>query len=74
MIFQQKNPAENEIFSDFSNFDCNEVFPYQEHEFERFEPSRTESDRVLVEISPWEGEGTKLQGCPQLQSGVENSK
>ena len=63
-----------EIFSDFSGFDCNIVFPYGEHESERFGPFRTESDRVLVEMVSMEGRGTKKRGYPQLQSGVENPK
>ena len=49
----------------FSDFDCNEVFPYGEHESERFELFRTETDRVLVEKT------YGRQGYPQIQSDVE---
>jgi hypothetical protein len=63
-----------EMFSDFSDFDCNMVFSYEEHESERFEPFRIESDRVLEEKKFREGRGTKSPMSPQLQSGVENSK
>ena len=61
-----------EIFSDFSGFDCNIVFPYGEHESERFESFWSEFDRVLVEIHSQEGRGTQSSRYPQLQSGVEN--
>jgi hypothetical protein len=63
-----------EIFSDFSDFDCNMIFPYGEYEQECFESFWSEFDRVFAKIHPQEGRGTKSSRYPQLTSGVENSK
>jgi hypothetical protein len=56
-----------EIFSDFSGFDCNIVFPYGEHEPERYEPFRTESDRILVDKSVWKTRVQNRAGTPNFK-------
>ena len=59
-------------FLDFRFFDFYGVFIYGEYESERFEPFRSDFDRVSGVLPPLEGEGTKMEGYPQIQSTVEN--
>jgi hypothetical protein len=56
-----------EIFSDFNDFDCNMVFPYGEHESERFEPFRIESDRVLAEKTREKARVQNRAGTPKFK-------
>ena len=48
-----------EIFSGFSDFDCNGVFKLGKREKKRFESIWSEFGRALVEIHPLEGRCTK---------------
>ena len=56
-----------EIFSDFSGFDCNMVFPYGEYESERFKPFPTDFDQVSGVLPPLEGQVRKWRGTPKFK-------